>query len=79
MGNIEPFNAGWSGKIDEIRFSDLSLSAMDILTHYNNEADVATFLTFGAEETEAPSGSTVPVGALQVKGKVTVKGKLEVK
>ena len=43
----------WLGNLDEIRVSNISLSQAWISTEYNNQSDVATFLSFGAEEAES--------------------------
>jgi hypothetical protein len=52
---------GIRGSLDEVRISNIVLHPMDILTHYNNEVNVGTFLTFATEE-EAPAaeGYVVP-------------------
>jgi len=42
----------WNGELDNIRIYNYFMDDMDVLTNYNMTVDSATFLTFGAEETE---------------------------
>ena len=46
-------NGEWLGGVDEVRIYNKALTQADITTIYNMENDNATFLTYGAEETEA--------------------------
>ncbi|MBU4331689.1 DUF2341 domain-containing protein [Patescibacteria group bacterium] len=59
IGNISPpyTTRGWNGKIDEVRVSNTARTAGWITTEYNNQSNIATFLTIGAEETAPVSGS----------------------
>ena len=40
----------WDGLIDEVRISNVARTEQWIATEYNNQSDVASFLTIGAEE-----------------------------
>lgn len=52
-------NLPQAGLFDEIRISNQAQSAGEVLTHYNNHSDVATFYTVGLEE-ENNQAPTVP-------------------
>ena len=47
---ISPEQDNFNGLIDEVRISNVARTAGWITTEYNNQSDVASFLTIGAEE-----------------------------
>ncbi|MCK4539982.1 DUF2341 domain-containing protein, partial [Candidatus Parcubacteria bacterium] len=51
IGNVIGQTYTFDGLIDEVRVSSIVRSANWITTEYNNQSDVASFMTFGAEET----------------------------
>ncbi|MBU4082789.1 LamG domain-containing protein [Patescibacteria group bacterium] len=70
-GTEGPFNSarigGWAdgsqffdGLIDEARISNVARTAQWIATEYNNQSDVASFLTIGAEESSATTKVSSP-------------------
>ncbi|MBU4129116.1 DUF2341 domain-containing protein, partial [bacterium] len=48
------------GLIDEVRISNVARTAQWIATEYNNQSDVASFLTIGAEESSATTKVSSP-------------------
>jgi uncharacterized protein (TIGR02145 family) len=50
-----PSNRRFNGILDEVRISSTTRTAGWIKTEYNNQSDVSSFMTFGAEEDNTPT------------------------
>ncbi len=63
----------FKGAMDEIRISNIARSADWITTEYNNQVNVATFITTGGSTPISSGGVSIPVVAL-LGSRMTIKG-----
>ena len=68
----------FQGSIDDVRIYNYALSAMDVLTLYNNTRSSAIFWTFGDETTQGGGGSPAPTNPVEafINGLINVFGQL---
>ncbi|MGB0757306.1 MAG: DUF2341 domain-containing protein [Patescibacteria group bacterium] len=57
---VDALESYFDGEIDEVRVSNSARSATWITTEFNNQSDVASFISIGSEETDAGGGNTAP-------------------
>jgi hypothetical protein len=71
FGNREDWNGNqyhFGGNLDEVRISNIALSADWIQTEHNNQSDPATFYTVGNQECEYSYSRTITIQSSEVSG-----------